>query len=90
MSGRPVKHSLTLRGHPADSRRFEAAAAILHDFGVRSVCLMSNNPLKLLALQEHGITKRKSDTIVYVGITTVRDRSEFEDLEIKDESQPKR
>lgn len=42
-------------GHPADSRRFEAAAAILRDLGVRSVCLMSNNPLKLLALSNEGI-----------------------------------
>jgi GTP cyclohydrolase II len=49
-----VEANLAL-GHPADSRRFEAAAAILHDFGVRSVCLMSNNPLKLLALQQQGI-----------------------------------
>ena len=42
-------------GHPADSRRFEAAAAILKDLGVTSVCLMSNNPLKLLALSNEGI-----------------------------------
>ena len=49
-----VEANLAL-GHPADSRRFEAAAAILHDLGVVSVCLMSNNPLKLLALQAQGI-----------------------------------
>lgn len=42
-------------GLPVDSRRFDAAAAILHHLGVRSVRLMSNNPLKLLALQEHGV-----------------------------------
>ena len=36
-------------------RRFEAAADILRDLGVRSVKLMSNNPIKLLALQEQGI-----------------------------------
>ena len=49
-----VEANLAL-GHPADSRRFEAAAAILRDFGVRSVALMSNNPLKLLALESVGI-----------------------------------
>lgn len=49
-----VEANLAL-GHPADSRRFEAAADILRDLGVRSVKLMSNNPLKLLALQEQGI-----------------------------------
>lgn len=50
-----VEANLAL-GHPADSRRFEAAAAILKDLQVRSVCLMSNNPLKLLALEAQGIT----------------------------------
>jgi GTP cyclohydrolase II len=49
-----VEANLAL-GHPADSRRFEAAAAILENLGVRSVCLMSNNPLKVLALQAQGI-----------------------------------
>jgi GTP cyclohydrolase II len=38
-----------------DSRRLDAAAAILRELGVRSVRLMSNNPMKILALQEHGI-----------------------------------
>lgn len=50
-----VEANLAL-GHPPDSRRFDAAADILREFGVRSVLLMSNNPLKLLALQEQGIT----------------------------------
>ena len=49
-----VEANLAL-GHPADSRRFEAAAQILQDLGVRSVCLMSNNPLKVLALEAQGI-----------------------------------
>jgi GTP cyclohydrolase II len=43
-------------GHPVDARRYEAAAAILQHLGVRSVRLMSNNPLKLLALQEQGLS----------------------------------
>jgi GTP cyclohydrolase II len=42
-------------GHPVDARRYEAAAAILKALGVASIRLMSNNPLKLLALREHGI-----------------------------------
>jgi GTP cyclohydrolase II len=42
-------------GHPVDARRYEAAAAILKALGVASIRLMSNNPLKLLALREQGI-----------------------------------
>ncbi|WP_130481745.1 GTP cyclohydrolase II [Sphaerotilus mobilis] len=42
-------------GHPVDARRYEAAAAILQHLGVSAVRLMSNNPLKLLALQEQGL-----------------------------------
>lgn len=49
-----VEANLAL-GLPVDSRRFDASAAILRELGVRSVRLMSNNPLKILALQEHGI-----------------------------------
>lgn len=49
-----VEANLAL-GHPVDARRFDAAAAILKAFGVRSVRLMSNNPLKVLALQQQGI-----------------------------------
>lgn len=45
-------------GHPVDARRYEAAAAILQHLGVRAVRLMSNNPLKLLALQEQGLQVR--------------------------------
>jgi len=49
-----VEANLAL-GLPVDSRRFDAAAAILRDLGVHSVRLMSNNPMKILALQEQGI-----------------------------------
>jgi GTP cyclohydrolase II len=42
-------------GHPVDARRYEAAAAVLKQLEVTSIRLMSNNPLKLLALQEQGI-----------------------------------
>ncbi|QPF75384.1 GTP cyclohydrolase II [Roseateles sp. DAIF2] len=49
-----VEANLAL-GLPIDSRRFDAAADILHDLGVRSVRLMSNNPFKVAALHELGI-----------------------------------
>ena len=49
-----VEANLAL-GHAPDSRRFEAAAEILQDLGVASVSLMSNNPIKLLALQQQGL-----------------------------------
>jgi GTP cyclohydrolase II len=42
-------------GHPVDGRRYEAAGAILKALGVCSIRLLSNNPLKLLALREQGI-----------------------------------
>ena len=42
-------------GHPVDARRYEAAAAILKHLGVRSIRLMSNNPLKLLSLRDQGV-----------------------------------
>ena len=42
-------------GFPADGRRYEMAAAILHHLGVTDVRLMSNNPLKVAALVEGGI-----------------------------------
>lgn len=49
-----VEANLAL-GFPADTRDYQVAAEILHDLGVRSVRLMSNNPLKRMALLEHGI-----------------------------------
>ncbi|WP_283995008.1 GTP cyclohydrolase II [Streptomyces sp. 549] len=42
-------------GLPVDSRDYGVAADMLHDLGVRSVRLMSNNPLKLEALLQRGI-----------------------------------
>lgn len=43
------------QGLPVDSRSYDAAAYILHDLGINSVRLMSNNPLKVSALAEAGI-----------------------------------
>ncbi|MDX3451466.1 GTP cyclohydrolase II [Streptomyces sp. ME02-8801-2C] len=43
------------QGLPVDSRDYGVAAEILHDLGVRSVRLMSNNPRKRESLLRHGI-----------------------------------
>jgi len=42
-------------GLPVDARTYEAGAAILHDLGVRSVRLMTNNPAKVHALNRLGL-----------------------------------
>ena len=42
-------------GLPADGRDYGGAAAVLRAVGVRSVRLMTNNPLKVDAMREHGI-----------------------------------
>ncbi|WP_320779331.1 GTP cyclohydrolase II [Streptomyces sp. CRN 30] len=42
-------------GLPVDARDYGVAARILGDLGVRSVRLMSNNPRKREALEQHGV-----------------------------------
>jgi len=42
-------------GLPVDARRYDLAAAILRDLGVRSVTLMTNNPDKIVGLTGAGI-----------------------------------
>jgi GTP cyclohydrolase II len=42
-------------GHGADERNYSLAVRILEDLGVNSVMLMTNNPLKISALQAEGI-----------------------------------
>lgn len=49
-----VEANLAL-GLPADARDYRVAAEMLHDLGVESVRLLSNNPLKREALLRHGI-----------------------------------
>lgn len=44
-----------LLGHGADERSYLLAARILEDLGVKSVLLMTNNPLKISALEAEGI-----------------------------------
>ncbi len=47
-------------GHPEDARSYEAARDILHDLGVESVRLLTNNPTKVDALRAFGfeVTRR--------------------------------
>jgi 3,4-dihydroxy 2-butanone 4-phosphate synthase/GTP cyclohydrolase II len=45
-------------GLPDDARRYDAAASILHDLGVRSVVLLTNNPEKVAALRALGVDVR--------------------------------
>ena len=43
-------------GHPADARDYRIAAEMLRAVGISDVCLLTNNPDKVAALQELGIT----------------------------------
>ena len=42
-------------GLPVDAREYAAGAAILADLGVTAVRLLTNNPMKVSAMREHGI-----------------------------------
>jgi GTP cyclohydrolase II len=42
-------------GLPDDTRDYGFAAAILHDLGIKSVALMTNNPLKIEGLERAGV-----------------------------------
>ncbi|WP_031470569.1 bifunctional 3,4-dihydroxy-2-butanone-4-phosphate synthase/GTP cyclohydrolase II [Sciscionella sediminilitoris] len=42
-------------GEPADAREYGAAAAILHDLGVANVQLLTNNPVKVEAIEASGV-----------------------------------
>ncbi|MBL1099713.1 GTP cyclohydrolase II [Streptomyces coffeae] len=75
-----VEANLAL-GLPADARDYQVAAEMLHDLQVRSVRLLSNNPLKREALLRHGIdvseqvpllTPPREENITY--LRTKRDR----------------
>ncbi len=46
-------------GHEADERDYSIAAGILTDLGIRSIQLMTNNPLKIEALISAGIPVRR-------------------------------
>jgi GTP cyclohydrolase II len=51
-------------GLPDDARRYDAAAAMLEHLGVRSVCLMTNNPAKEEGLRVLGVEIRRRVPIV--------------------------
>jgi GTP cyclohydrolase II len=42
-------------GLPVDRREYASAAAILRELGLRRVRLLTNNPLKSAALEQHGV-----------------------------------
>ena len=44
-----------LLGHPADARDYRIAANILTAVGVERVCLLTNNPDKVIQLQNHNV-----------------------------------
>ncbi len=56
-----------LLGFPDDARDYAVAAAILGELGVRSVALLTNNPLKVEGLEEAGISvARRVPHLVHV------------------------
>lgn len=44
-----------LLGHPADARTYQIATKIFNDLGIKSIKILTNNPDKMLQLQETGI-----------------------------------
>ena len=53
-----------LLGHPADARDYRIAAKILREVGVYQVCLLTNNPDKILQLQALNIDVVESMPLV--------------------------
>ena len=49
---------------PIDDREYKMAAHILHDFGISSIALMTNNPEKIKQLQINNITVNRLPSIV--------------------------
>ncbi|HWU34685.1 MAG TPA: GTP cyclohydrolase II [Methylovorus sp.] len=62
-----VEANLAL-GLPVDSRRYDAAMAILHDLQVRSVQVLSNNPDKLQCLAENGFAPSQKSLRMAAGL----------------------
>lgn len=46
-------------GFPDDLRRYDIAAEMLNILGIKSISLLTNNPRKIRAMQEQGITVRE-------------------------------
>lgn len=51
-------------GHEADSRSFDAAAAILKELRLTTVRLLTNNPQKVKELEENGIRVERREPVV--------------------------
>ena len=49
---------------PIDDRDYKMAAMMLHDFGIESISLMTNNPDKILQLEKNGITVARLPSVV--------------------------
>lgn len=47
-------------GFKDDLREYAAAAEILHDLGIKSISLLTNNPRKIAGLAKYGITVARS------------------------------
>jgi 3,4-dihydroxy 2-butanone 4-phosphate synthase/GTP cyclohydrolase II len=48
-------------GLPEDSRSYQAAAELLHDLGLTSIRLLTNNPAKVKALIDRGIEAKREE-----------------------------
>jgi GTP cyclohydrolase II len=57
--GRDTYEANRLLGFPDDLRRYDVAADMLRLLGVRSVQLVTNNPLKIEGLREAGVEVRR-------------------------------
>lgn len=53
-----------LLGHGSDDRVYDAAARILRDFGVKSVRMLTNNPLKIQGLRQLGVAVTGREPLV--------------------------
>lgn len=63
-------------GVPVDARTYELAGEVIRLFGVRSVALMTNNPLKIESLRKQGIEVAQRTPVV-------SDANEFNDAYLR-------
>ncbi|MBU7600019.1 3,4-dihydroxy-2-butanone-4-phosphate synthase [Streptomyces sp. P38-E01] len=94
--GRDTLDANTELGLPADGRDYVAAASILHDLGVRSVRLLTNNPEKADSLSRNGLRVTGREAVpVQVGehniryLRTKRDRMGHDLPWLEDHRQPR-
>lgn len=57
-------------GLPIDAREYAAGAAILTELGIHAVRLLTNNPMKVNAMREHGIEVAAVERISIVPVAT--------------------